>query len=215
MFQSSKALSVILFLLFTLAASNSSAGAKEAQDNTSDKNLISAKTDSSNPKKGEQSKSMKDSVEHAYFAAGCFWKVQYIFSKVPGVIRTRAGYTGGSVPDPTYKKVCSDNTGHAETVQVDYDPNKVSYRKLLETFWANHDPTTPNRQGPDVGSQYRSGVFYANEAQKKEATEFLAELEKSRKFKAPIVTKLEPATKFYDAEEYHQDYFKKHGVSCD
>lgn len=154
-------------------------------------------------------------TENAYFAAGCFWKVQYVFSKVPGVIATKAGYTGGTTENPSYQQVCGHGTGHAETVRVEFDPKKVTYRKLLETFWSHHDPTTLNRQGPDVGDQYRSEIFYANLAQKQAAQDYLAELQKSRKFSSPIVTKLEPVHQFYDAEEYHQDYFKKHGESCE
>lgn len=153
-------------------------------------------------------------TENAYFAAGCFWKVQYIFSKVPGVIATRAGYTGGITDHPTYRDVCSHTTGHAEAVQVQFDPKKISYKKLLEVFWSHHDPTTLNRQGPDIGDQYRSEVFYANKEQKEIALAYLAELQKSKKFSSPIVTKIEPITTFFDAEEYHQDYFKKHGQSC-
>lgn len=154
-------------------------------------------------------------TEKAYFAAGCFWKVQYVFGKVPGVVKTRVGYTGGNMPNPSYKQVCSDTTGHAEAVQVEFDPTKVSYKKLLQVFWGNHDPTTPNRQGPDFGSQYRSVVFYANDEQKKEAIEYKDELEKAHKFRSKIVTAIQEAGPFYDAEEYHQDYFIKHGQSCE
>ena len=164
---------------------------------------------------GEKSKaSTKESLEDAYFAAGCFWKVQYIFSKLPGVVKTRAGYTGGNLVNPHYKQVCTDTTGHAETVQVEYDPKKVTYKQLLETFFAKHDPTTMNRQGPDVGTQYRSAIFYANNEQKEQALAYVSELEKAHKFRSKIVTKIEAAGPFYDAEEYHQDYFEKHGQSC-
>jgi len=164
-------------------------------------------------KSSEESK--KATLQKAYFAAGCFWKVQYIFSKVPGVVRTSAGYSGGSTANPTYKQVCSNKTGHAETVQVEYDPAKVSYHKLLEVFWANHDPTTPNRQGVDVGTQYRSAVFYATPEQQKEALAFKEQLEKAHKLRNPIVTIIEPAGPFYSAEDYHQNYFEKHGMVCD
>jgi peptide-methionine (S)-S-oxide reductase len=153
-------------------------------------------------------------VEKAMFAGGCFWKVQYIFSKVPGVVRTRVGYSGGTLDEPTYQQVCTDKTGHAETVLVEYDPAKTTYRKLLETFFANHDPTTMNRQGPDFGTQYRSVIFYLTDAQKAEALAYRKELQQSHKFGAPIVTLVEPARKFYDAEEYHQNYFEKHGMVC-
>lgn len=154
-------------------------------------------------------------TENAYFAAGCFWKVQYVFSKVPGVIATKAGYTGGNTENPNYRQVCGHGTGHAEAVRVEFNPKKVSYKQLLEVFWSHHDPTTLNRQGPDIGDQYRSEIFYEGDAQKQAAELYLADLQKSRKFASPIVTKLEPITKFYDAEEYHQDYFKKHGQVCD
>lgn len=158
--------------------------------------------------------SKKETMEKAYFAAGCFWKVQYIFSKVPGVIKTKAGYTGGTTASPSYKDVCTDRTGHAETVLVEYDPDKVSYRKLLEIFFANHDPTTQNRQGPDFGTQYRSAIFYATPEQQKEALAVRDELNRSHRFAAPIVTEIEQAAPFYEAEEYHQDYFLKHGAAC-
>lgn len=157
----------------------------------------------------------KQNLESAYFAGGCFWKVQYILSKVPGVIKTTAGYTGGHTANPNYEQVCGHGTGHAETVKVDFDPNKVTYKKLLETFLSNHDPTTLNRQGPDVGDQYRSEIFYANQNQKDEAVAYIAQLEKTRKFSSPIVTKIEAVHEFYPAEGYHQDYFVKHGRACD
>jgi peptide-methionine (S)-S-oxide reductase len=153
-------------------------------------------------------------LEQAYFAAGCFWKVQYIFSKVPGVVSTEVGYTGGHSSDPTYEDVCSDQTGHAETVKVEYDPSRVSYRKLLQVFWANHDPTTLNRQGPDSGTQYRSIVFFSTPEQKAEAISYKKELDASHHFSRPIVTEIDPATKFYRAEDYHQNYYEKHGQAC-
>ena len=143
------------------------------------------------------------------FGAGCFWKVEYIFKKVPGVARTRVGYSGGHKDKPTYQDVCSHTSGHAEVVLVDYDPAKVTYHKLLETFFSMHDPTTLNRQGPDVGTQYRSAVFAMTPEQEKEAKEYKKQLEAQHKFKAPIVTIIEPAKPFFDAEEYHQDYYKK------
>ncbi len=170
---------------------------------------FSMAADSSSKPKGNKT------MEKAYFAAGCFWKVQYVFSKVPGVVSTSAGYAGGHTDNPSYKQVCSDKTGHAETVQVEYDPAKVSYRKLLEVFFSNHNPTTLNRQGPDFGSQYRSAIFYATEKQKQEAIAYKDELSKAHRFSSPIVTLIEPAGAFFPAEEYHQDYFKKHGAVCD
>jgi peptide methionine sulfoxide reductase msrA/msrB len=148
--------------------------------------------------------------EHATFAAGCFWGVEYSFKQVRGVVETSVGYTGGHVPDPTYEMVCSDTTGHAEAVLVTFDPSVVSYERLLDFFWAIHDPTTPDRQGPDVGSQYRSVIFYHSEEQKQEALKSKAKLDNSHKFKGKAVTEIVPAPEFYAAEEYHQDYFTKH-----
>jgi peptide-methionine (S)-S-oxide reductase len=162
----------------------------------------------------ENSGSEAANLQTAYFAGGCFWKSQFIFSKVKGVVDTKVGYTGGTVPDPNYHMVCGDKTGHAETVKVVFDPAKVSYRHLLEVFFAKFDPTTLNRQGPDVGTQYRSIIFYTSPAQKEEATNYKLELERQHKFSSPIVTEIVPASKFYDAEDYHQNYFVKHGEVC-
>ena len=154
-------------------------------------------------------------LKRAYFGAGCFWKVQYIFSNAPGVVSTKVGYSGGTIANPTYQQVCSHGTKHVETVQVDYDPRKTTFKKLLEVFWSHHDPTTLNRQGPDVGDQYRSVIFYTDEKQKEEALQYKKKLNDTHRFPKPIVTAIEPAAKFYDAEEYHQDYFKKHGQVCE
>lgn len=148
----------------------------------------------------------------ATFAAGCFWGVEYAFRKTPGVLKTTVGYTGGRTKDPTYEQVCSHTTGHAEAVQVEFDPAKVSYGKLLETFWSLHDPTTLNRQGPDVGDQYRSAVFCNSPEQEKEAAAFKETLERSGKFKRPVITEIAPAGAFYKAEDYHQQYFEKRGM---
>lgn len=148
----------------------------------------------------------------ATFGAGCFWHVEALFRQVKGVNNTCVGYTGGTTENPTYDDVCSDKTGHAEAVQVEYDPNQVSYEELLKVFWANHDPTTPNRQGPDIGTQYRSVIFYHDENQKKEAQISKEQLEKSGKFNKKLVTQIVPASTFYEAEEYHQRYFDKRGI---
>jgi len=156
----------------------------------------------------------QQTVEQAYFAAGCFWKTQYIFSKVPGLVRTRVGYSGGTLAHPSYEQVCTDKTGHAEVALVEFDPAKTSYQKLLEVFFDNHDPTTVNRQGPDVGTQYRSAIFYTTPQQRDLAVAYKQKLEASHRFHAPIVTSILPAGPFYDAEEYHQDYYKKHGAVC-
>lgn len=150
-------------------------------------------------------------TETATFAAGCFWGVEYAFRKVPGVLKTTVGYTGGHAKAPTYEQVCSHTTGHAEAVQVEFDPSKVSFGKLLETFWGMHDPTTLNRQGPDIGDQYRSSVFFNSPEQEAAARALKEKLEKSGKFRRPVVTEIVAAKEFYPAEEYHQQYFEKTG----
>lgn len=149
-------------------------------------------------------------VEKAAFAAGCFWHTEVAFRKVAGVISVTSGYTGGTKPNPSYEEVCSDKTGHAEAVLVEFDPAKVSYDHLLDVFWSEHDPTTLNRQGWDVGSQYRSAVFYYSPAQKAAAVASKERLEKSHRYRDPIVTEILPAGQFYRAEEYHQRYYEKH-----
>lgn len=149
----------------------------------------------------------------ATFGAGCFWHVEDLLNKTKGVKSTAVGYTGGQLPNPTYEEVCTDKTGHAEAVEVDYDPDEISFEELLDIFWSNHNPTTLNRQGPDVGIQYRSAIFYHDEKQKEIAQNSKHLLEKSGKFDSPVVTEIVPAPKFYKAEEYHQKYFKKHGFS--
>jgi peptide-methionine (S)-S-oxide reductase len=151
----------------------------------------------------------------ATFGAGCFWGVEATFRQVPGVVDTAVGYAGGHTPDPTYKEVCTDRTGHAEVVEVQYDPERVSYEQLLDVFWENHDPTTPNRQGLDVGTQYRSVVFYHDEEQRAAAEASKARLDGSGRWRRPIVTQVVPAEPFYRAEEYHQRYLEKRGLaSC-
>ena len=153
-------------------------------------------------------------VEKATFAAGCFWGVESEFRSLldKGVISTRVGYTGGHSKNPTYEDVCSHKTGHAESVEVVFDPTRISYKDLLKVFWSIHDPTTYHRQGPDVGSQYRSAIFYHTPEQRKLTEESKAELEKSKQFKAPIVTEINSAPEFYPAEDYHQQYHEKHGM---
>lgn len=153
--------------------------------------------------------------EKAMFGAGCFWGVEHKFRGVEGVVETAVGYSGGNVENPTYQQVCSDTTGHAEVVLVNYDPKKVSYKRLVELFFDLHNPTQLNRQGPDVGRQYRSAVFYHNEDQKRVAEQAKAALAESGKYSKPIVTEISPAKPFWRAEEYHQRYLEKRGVeSC-
>lgn len=147
----------------------------------------------------------------ATFGAGCFWGVEEEFRKVPGVLATAVGYSGGSLQNPTYKDVCTDTTGHAEVVEVDYDPAAVSYDALLDVFWNNHNPTQLNRQGPDVGTQYRSAIFFHDAAQEAAARASKDRLQKSGRFPRPIVTEISPAQPFWRAEEYHQRYFEKRG----
>lgn len=149
--------------------------------------------------------------ESATFGAGCFWGVEAAFRRVPGVLATTVGYAGGHLPDPSYEDVCSGNTGHAEVVQVVYDPDRVSYPQLLDVFWSCHDPTTPNRQGPDVGEQYRSVIFFHSPRQEAAATASRQRQQSSGRFGRPIVTEITAAPDFYPAEEYHQQYLEKRG----
>ena len=149
----------------------------------------------------------------ATFGAGCFWHVEDLFLKTKGVKSTKAGYTGGTLKNPTYEEVCTDKTGHAEAVEIEYDPNEISYDELLDIFWNNHDPTSLNRQGPDVGIQYRSSIFVHDESQKLTAQKSKEKFNSSGKFSKTIVTEIVPSPEFYTAEEYHQKYFQKHGLS--
>ncbi len=153
-------------------------------------------------------------TEFATFGAGCFWGVEERFRQVPGVLETAVGYMGGSIDHPTYEQVCSGTTDHAEVVHVAFDPDAVSYETLLKLFWENHNPTTPNQQGPDFGTQYRSVIFTHTEAQMEAAQASKATLEASGVWKKPIVTEIVPAQEFHRAEEYHQKYFLKNGGSC-
>jgi len=150
-------------------------------------------------------------MEKGTFAAGCFWGVEEAFRQVKGVVSTAVGYTGGSFKDPTYKDVCSGKTGHAEAVEIEYDPSRVSYDELLSVFWENHDPTTLNRQGPDIGTQYRSAIFFHTPEQKAAAIASKENLQKSGRYKNPISTEITPASQFYRAEDYHQQYVEKRG----
>jgi peptide-methionine (S)-S-oxide reductase len=150
-------------------------------------------------------------TETATFAGGCFWCTEAQFQYLDGVLKVKSGYSGGTVANPTYAEVCTGTTGHAEAIQVTYDPAKISYEELLEAFWQSHDPTQLNRQGADVGTQYRSAIFYQNEEQRKLATAYKEKLQKSGAFEGTIVTEITPLTNFYSAENYHQEYYKLNG----
>ncbi len=152
-------------------------------------------------------------VEKAVFGAGCFWGVEAAFRKTPGVLSTTVGYAGGAVVNPTYEQVCTDTTGHAEVVQVEFDPGQISFEQLLEVFWTSHNPTQLNRQGPDFGKQYRTVIFYVDDAQRATAEASKERLAASGKFSKPIVTQIAPLTTFYAGEEYHQQYLEKRGLS--
>ena len=157
----------------------------------------------------------KTKFETATFGAGCFWGVEEAFLQTKGVVKTAVGYEGGHFPNPTYRDVCSGQTGHAEVVEIQFDPAKISYEQILKVFWDNHNPTTMNRQGPDIGTQYRSAIFYHNPEQEKRAKKSKDDLEKSGQFRGKIVTEIVPAATFYRAEEYHQQYLRKNGLgSC-
>ena len=145
----------------------------------------------------------------AFFAGGCFWGMEAVFQQIPGVIRTQVGYMGGTTQDPTYQEVCSDSTGHAETVAIEFDYTNIQYHQLLDFFFSNHNPTELNRQGPDIGTQYRSVIFYITDEQKNIAEKFIRDLEKSGLYEKKIVTQVLPAPEFWPAEEYHQSYFLK------
>ena len=152
----------------------------------------------------------------AILAGGCFWGMEDLYRKLPGVIDTHVGYTGGDLDSPDYKQVKTGGTGHAESIRIVYDPSKTSYRTLLEFFFQIHDPTTSDRQGNDIGTQYRSAIFYLNEAQKTEANSIIAEIDASGRWPGKVVTDVVPAGKWWDAEEYHQDYLEKYpeGYTC-
>ena len=156
----------------------------------------------------ETEKTTIETIEQATFGAGCFWCVEAVFERLDGVVDIRSGYTGGITNNPTYEEICTGKTGHAEVIQVDYEPNLISYEKLLNIFWKSHDPTTLNRQGADTGTQYRSAIFYHSEKQKETADKSKENVDKSDLYTDPIVTEIAPLTKFYIAENYHQDYFR-------
>ncbi len=154
-----------------------------------------------------------DNLSKAIFAGGCFWCMEPAFDSIPGVVSTKVGYTGGSKPNPTYSEVCMGNTGHAEAMEVIYDPAKITYKKLLDIFWHNIDPTVKDQQFCDEGNQYRTAIFFIGPEQERQAKESKAELDKTKPFKAPIVTEIVPASTFYPAEDYHQQYCKTHKIA--
>ena len=181
------------FLLLTIGSLAMNATAQKGKNSNSKNQHMQAMTDT------------------ATFGTGCFWCTEAIFQELEGVQKVTSGYSGGTVPNPTYEQVCSKTTGHAECLNIMYDPNKITFDELLEVFWKTHDPTTLNRQGADVGTQYRSVVFYHNEEQKAKTLKYKAELDKSGAFDNPIVTSLEPFIIFYPAEDYHQNYYNSNG----
>ena len=152
-----------------------------------------------------------ENLQTTIFAGGCFWCLEAVFDRMHGVTSVESGYMGGHVDNPTYKQVCNGDTGHAEVVRITFNPAETSFKELLDVFFTIHDPTTPNRQGNDVGTQYRSAIFYTSEDQQREAKKKIEELTAARAYPNPIVTSLEPAGKFYQAEDYHQEYFENNG----
>jgi len=200
-----KALLVIIhstMAFFALAACNNNIHPGKA---------MSSLTNSSNValSPGDEATNLK--TDTATLGTGCFWCTEAVFQELEGVLKVTSGYSGGHVPNPTYEQVCEKNTGHAEVVQVVYDPSKISYDELLEVFWQTHDPTSLNKQGNDIGPQYRSVIFYHNNEQRKKAEKYKVDLDKSGAFNKPIVTAIEPFKNFYTAEKYHQDYYNNNG----
>jgi len=186
--------------------SDDSAGGWEDSDNPDE--LGSVEKLATMMKESRQ-ESVSKSLEVATFAGGCFWCTEAVFDQLKGVVKVESGYSGGNVPNPSYEDVCTGETGHAESIQVTFDPSVVSYADLLRIFFTTHDPTTPNRQGADVGTQYRSAVFYHNADQERVARQVIQELEQSKVWKRPIVTEIAPYKTFYKAEDYHQEYYAK------
>ncbi len=194
-------ISAFILGIFTLSASVSCGQSTENQKNkgmqTAEKNNLSASTSTT--------------TAQATFGAGCFWCVEAVFQRLKGVIKVQSGYAGGTVKNPTYREVCTGNTGHAEVCQITYDPTQITFEELLEVFWSTHDPTTLNRQGADEGTQYRSAVFYHNDEQRQLAEAWKAKLNAEKVFPKPIVTEISALSNFYPAEDYHQDYYNQNG----
>jgi peptide-methionine (S)-S-oxide reductase len=192
---------------YTLAEAQQASAPTQGETPAETTNPTESKSTTTSTSKTEKT---KPKLEKATFASGCFWCGEAVFERIPGVKNVVSGYSGGTVPNPTYEEVSSGLTGHAEAFQVEYDPAVAPYEKLLKYFWASHDPTTPNQQGPDFGTQYRSVIFYHNEAQRAAAAKSMQELTSKGAFLDAISTQLVPMTVFYPAEPYHQDYFRKH-----
>jgi len=191
-----------IMALFALAACNNNIHPIKAMSSlTNDNNITSPVTNAATILK----------TDTATFGTGCFWCTEAVFQELEGVLKVTSGYSGGHVPNPTYEQVCEKTTGHAEVVQVVYDPSKISFDELLEVFWQTHDPTSLNKQGNDVGPQYRSVIFYHNNDQRRKAEKYKTDLDKSGAFSKPIVTAIEPFKNFYTAEKYHQDYYNNNG----
>jgi peptide-methionine (S)-S-oxide reductase len=203
--------STLGLLMMVISALSSCAQISSSTTQSSNNNNTTMSNTSAATNKNETI--MSTANDTATFANGCFWCTEAIFEQLEGVISATSGYTGGKTESPTYKQVCSGETGHAECLQIVYDPKKISFDELLEVFWQTHDPTTLNRQGADAGTQYRSGIFYHNEEQKQKAETYKAALDKSGAFDKPIVTEITPFSKFYPAENYHQEYFENNGTS--
>lgn len=197
----------LLWAVFLLAVISCS----QSQQATSAVPPLETISETSSGYSSSPSSTMINNLDTATFGSGCFWCTEAFFQRLEGVQKVTSGYAGGKIDNPTYKEVCSGNTGHAEVVQVLYDPSVVSFADLLQVFWETHDPTTLNRQGNDVGTQYRSAIFYHNEEQKKEAKMYMEKLDKSGAWNNPIVTTLEKYTKMYPAEDYHQNYYNENG----
>ena len=203
---------ILLLGMLTLPAVLHAQGTSSRVAKTFDKLLTEAKQEEESESfTNQELEDVKEGLELATFGNGCFWCTEAVFEELKGVGRVASGYSGGKIPNPTYQQVCTGRTGHAEVIHLEFDPKVISYAKLLEVFWRTHDPTTKNRQGPDVGPQYRSVIFFHNEEQKKLAARFKSELNKSKAFRKPIVTEIAKYQKFYPAENYHQNYFKLHG----
>lgn len=174
--------------------------------------VTSACTKADEQKNYDEKVQMTETIDTAIFASGCFWCTEAIFQELAGVKKVESGYIGGEKVDPTYEEVCSGNTGHAEATRLTYNPEIISFKELLEVFWQTHDPTTLNKQGNDVGTQYRSAIFYLNDEQKNTAEEYKAKLNEAGVYDKPIVTEITPESKFYVAENYHQDYYNLNGT---